>query len=164
MPRYRVAAVAALTIPALLVPATGGEAQKEDTYRAQLTCKTRHTDAGGARAAQMGADYFILRVLVWQILGGGASAARQVPADGVKVITKVRDLTTEDGNNVLDAKETDRTNDDGVAKNRHEFNNFGNYRAKATVKVDGDVVATDSLEAGVYDRESGRCEPAIGAG
>ena len=164
MTRSRLAAIAALSTVALLVTATGGEAQREPTYRAELSCKTRHTD-GGARAAQS-YDWFILRVLVMQVIGGRspAGAARLVPADGVKVITKVRDLTTADGNNVLDAKESDRTNDNGVAKTRHEFNNFGNYRAKATVRVDGEVVDTDTEEVGVYDRESGKCGPAQGAG
>jgi hypothetical protein len=164
MTRFRLAAIAALSTASLLVATTGGEAAKQDTYKAQLSCKTKHTD-GGARAAQMGSDFFILRILVWQVLGGGgAGAARQVPADGVKVITKVKDLSDEGGNNVLDAKEVDRTNDDGVAKTRHEFNNFGNYRTKAIVKVDGEVVATDVVRAGVFDRESGKCEPAVGAG
>ena len=164
MTRLRLAAIAALSTVALLVTATGGEALREDTYKATLTCKEKHTDGGGGARAAQGMDFFILRVLVLQqIFGGGhGNVARTVPADGVNVVTKVKDLTTDDGNNVLDRKETDRTNDDGVAKTRHEFNNFGNYRAKAIVTVDGDAVATDVVRVGVSDRVDGKCGPPLG--
>ena len=163
MTSFRLAAIAALATTSLLVTATGGEAQREDTYKATLSCKEKHTDGGGGARAAQGMDFFLLRVLVIQQLfgGGHGNAARTEPADNVKVITKVKDLTTDDGNNVLDAKETDRTNDNGVAKTRHEFNNFGNYRAKAIVKVDGDTVATDVVKVGVSDRVDGKCGPPI---
>ena len=96
--------------------------------------------------------------------GRRGSAAAFVPVQGAKVVTKLKDLTTEDGNNVLDAKDSDRTNDNGVAKTSHPFNNFGNYKVTAKLKVDGEVVATDTVEFGVSDRVSGKCGPPLAGG
>ena len=84
---------------------------------------------------------------------------------GAKVVTKLKDMTLSDGNDVVDAKDTDKTNDDGVAKTKVEFDAFGNYQATSKVKVNGEVVAQDMVDFGVKDRESGACDPPIpGAG
>ena len=56
------------------------------------------------------------------------------------------------------------TNENGVAKTKHEFNNFGNYRFTVKVKVDGEVVDTDrSHVRGLGPRER-RVRPALGVG
>ena len=90
---------------------------------------------------------------------GGAAAL--VPVEGAKMITKLLDLTLSNGNNVLDRKKSDLTNSKGVAKTKHEFNNFGNYRMTFKVKVNGDVVAEDAIDFGVSDRVSGKCDPPL---
>jgi hypothetical protein len=154
MTRLHLAAIAALCASALLVSASIGEAQGEDRYRADASCKTRHP---GDR------DFAKIRTEVQRQGRGGpdrrAGAAVFLPAAGVKVITKLVDLTPQNGNNVVGkAKKSDMTNADGVAKTRHEFNNFGNYRVKVKVKTGGEVVATDEIEFGVADREGGKCE------
>jgi hypothetical protein len=153
MTRSRLAAVAALSLMVLPVTAVGGEAPGDD-IDAEASCKTLHTDKR---------DFEKTTVEVMRRRRGAArraGAAAVVPVKGAKVITKLKDLTTEDGsNNVVDRKDTDRTNDNGIAKTKHEFNSFGNYRLKAIVKIDGDVVATDTVKFGVFDRESGKCEP-----
>ena len=154
MTRSRVAATAALSLVVLPVTAVGGEAPGDD-YRSSTSCKTRHTETRDKAKARTE----VRRRRRGAGRRGGAAAL--VPVANATVITRLRDLTTEDGNNVLDAKDTDKTNDDGIAKTSHEFNNFGNYRLKVTVKVDGDVVATDSIEFGVADRESGKCDPPL---
>jgi hypothetical protein len=166
MTRYRLAAVAALSIVALLVTTTGGEAQRgnaagESMYRAAMRCKT---------AQRTARDFVKATFELFRLVRGGgnreAGAARLVPVDGAKVITKLKDLTTSDGNdNVVDGKDTDKTNDDGVAKTKLEFDAFGNYRLKGKAKVDGDVVAVETIDFGVADRESGKCDPPLpGAG
>ena len=48
-----------------------------------------------------------------------------------------------------------------MAKTKHEFNNFGNYRMTFKVKVNGDVVAEDAIDFGVSDRVSGKCDPPL---
>ena len=167
MTRSRFAATAALTIPALLVTATVGQAQRDDSYRARTTCKTKHTETR---------DFAKLKTEVNKVdrpgPGGGGgkggkprgTAAAVVPVEGAKVITKLIDLTPP--NNVVgDAKKIKLTNENGVAKTKHEFNAFGNYRATVKVKVDGEVVAEDTIDFGVDDRESGPCGPPLaGAG
>ena len=87
-----------------------------------------------------------------------------MPVEDAKVVTKMTDQTAQNGNDVLDPKDTDLTNDDGVAKTSHPFNDFGNYKVTVKGKVDGEVVAEDTIEFGVADRDSGTCDPAIGAG
>jgi hypothetical protein len=164
MTRFRLAAIAALTIPALLVTATVGQAQRGETYRARTTCKTKHTETR---------DFAKLKTEVNKVDRPGGddkggkrgTAAAVVPVVGAKVITKLIDLSLTNGNNVVDRKRVKLTNDNGIAKTKHEFNALGNYQAKIKVKVDGDVVAEDTIDFGVGDRESGPCEPPIpGAG
>ena len=119
----------------------------------ESTCKT---------AQQTEDDFAKIKSEVDKLFRGpgrrGARAARFVPVDNAKVVTKLKDLTTADGNDVVDAKDSDKTNDDGVAKTKVEFDNFGNYRVTIKAKVDGEVVATDTIEFGVADRESGKCD------
>lgn len=159
MSRFRLAAVAAFSISVLLVPATGGEAAKQAPYRFQASCKTKHT---------MTRDFAKGRGELMQLSHRGGrrgGAAALEPVKGAKMITKLIDLTASNGNNVLDRKKSDLTNKNGVAKTKHEFNNFGNYRMTFKVKVDGDVVAQDAIDFGVSDRVSGRCDPPLaGAG
>lgn len=163
MTRFRFAAIAALSTASLLVTATGGQAQREDTYRANTICKTRHTDGARAAGEPQGGRDFVIGITDVEKLQRGPGrrrgAAAFVPVQGAKVINKLKDLTTSNGDNVVDGKEVDRTNDNGRAKNKLEFDNFGNYRLKTKVKLDGDVVATDTVNFGVADRESGRCDP-----
>ena len=157
MTRSRLAATAALTIPALLVTTTIGEAAKAPTYRSQTTCKTRHTETR---------DFAKFKTEVNKVKRSGrASAAALVPVEGAKVITKLQDLTLSDGDDVVTPKDVDLTNENGVAKTKHEFKAPGNYFATVKVKVNGDVVAEDTVDFGVRDRESGPCDPPIpGAG
>jgi hypothetical protein len=159
MTRSRLAATAALSIVALFAIASVGEAQREDRYRAQTGCKTKHT---------MTRDFAKFRTEVARQEARGpdrrAHASVFRPVEGAKVITKLYDLTPENGNNVLTFKRKKLTNEKGIAKTKHEFNNFGNYRATVKVKVDGDVVATDEVRFGVSDRVSGKCDPPLGAG
>jgi hypothetical protein len=156
MTRLRLAALAALSLVALLVTASIGEAQGEGRYTASASCKTAHP---GSR------DVAKIRTEVRQQVRGpgrraGSAAVR--PAAGVKVITKLVDLTPQNGNNVVGkAKKSDVTNADGVAKTKHRFNNFGNYRVKVKVKTGGDVVATDTMDFGVADRDGGPCGPPL---
>jgi len=164
MTRFRLAAVAALSIPALLVTTSVGQAQRDAMYRSTTTCKTKHRE---------NRDFAKFKTVV---KSGDrdregkpprrGTAAAFVPVKGAKVITKLVDLTPSNGNNVVGkAKQKDLTNKHGIAKTKHEFNNFGNYRATVKVKVDGDVVAKDAIDFGVADRESGRCDPPLpGAG
>jgi hypothetical protein len=163
MTRFRLAAIAAIALGALFIATAGGEAEQgnvaQSQYDLEVECdKTVHTDKTD--------DARMKAVAKKRRRGGGrrGGASALVPVKGAKVVTKMRDLTTDDGNNVIEAKDSDRTNDNGVAKTSHEFNNFGNYKVKAKLKVDGDVVATDTDEFGVYDRETGACGPAIGPG
>ena len=76
----------------------------------------------------------------------------------MKVSVKLVDKTPQNGNNVVDAKDSDLTNGSGVAKTTVEFDNFGNYRAIVKVKTGGDVVDKDTVNFGVADRESGKCD------
>jgi hypothetical protein len=157
MTTARVAATAALSISVLLITTTGGEAQRPDTYRAQTGCKTKHTTTrdfakGRTEVRRLGDRPGDRRP---------AGVAALVPVEGAKVITKLIDLTLSNGDNVLDRKDVDRTNDNGVAKTKHEFNDFGNYQMKFKVKVDGNVVAEDTIDFGVADRESGKCDPPL---
>jgi hypothetical protein len=142
----------------MFVLAPVGEAQKDETYRSTTSCKTKHkTSKDFAK--------FRTEVVRRGAPGRRGGAAAVVPVQGAKVITKLRDLTLSDGDDVVTRKDVDRTNDNGVAKTKHEFKAFGNYYATVKVKVDGDVVATDTIDFGVGDRESGPCEPPIpGAG
>jgi hypothetical protein len=157
MTRSRLAAVAALAIAALLVTATGGEAAKQRD-KLRTFCGTKH---GMTRDWVMGKAVYERE----QDAERRASASRFVPVENAKVITKLKDLTASNGDNVVDGKDVDRTNDDGVAKTKLEFDNFGNYRLKFTVKIDGDVVATDAIDFGVSDRVNGACDPPLaGAG
>jgi hypothetical protein len=159
MTRFRFAAVAALAIPALLVTTTGGEAAKPASFRAQTSCKTKHT---------MTRDFAKGRGELAEVTRPGTrrgGAAALVPVKGAKMITKLIDLTLSNGNNVIDRKKKALTNKDGVAKTKHEFNNFGNYRMTFKFKVDGEVVAEDAIDFGVSDRVSGKCDPPVsGAG
>jgi hypothetical protein len=159
MTRLRLAAPTVLSICVLLVTATGGEAAKQ-TYRFQASCKTRHTmtrDFAKGRGE-------LMRVTHTGGRRGGAAAL--VPVEGAKMITKLVDLTLSDGNNnVVDRKKSDLTNAKGVAKTKHEFDAFGNYRMTFKVKVNGNVVADDAIDFGVSDRVSGKCDPPLaGAG
>jgi hypothetical protein len=156
MTRSRFAAVAALSIPALLVTASGGEAAK-DSFRAHSICKTRHT---------MSRDFAKARTEVMEQTGGHrAGVSRLVPVEDAKVIAKLKDMTSSNGDNVVDGKDVDKTNDDGVAKTKTEFDNFGNYQLIVTTKVNGDVVEREQLDFGVSDRDSGKCDPVLaGAG
>jgi hypothetical protein len=70
----------------------------------------------------------------------------------------------ENGNNVVDAKDSARTNSDGVALLQHEFNNFGNYRIRLEALDDGRVVARKTINFGVSDRESGKCDRPLPGG
>ena len=159
MTRSRLAAVAALSVVALLLTATGGEAAKEAPYRFQASCKEKHT---------MTRDFAKGRGELMQLSRPGGrrgGAAALVPVKGAKMITKLIDLTLSNGNNVIDRKKKALTNKDGVAKTKHEFNNFGNYRMTFKIKVDGEVVAEDAIDFGVSDRVNGPCGPPLaGAG
>ena len=162
MTRLRLAATAALSITALLVATSGGEAQRGDRdrgearYRLSASCKTAQRTERDFVKVTSSVDIFDRP--------GPGRAARFVPADNVKVVTKLKDLTTQDGNDVVDGKDTDKTNDGGVAKTKLEFDNFGNYRVTAKAKVDGEVVADDTIKFGVADRESGACDPPLVGG
>ena len=151
MTRYRLAALAALSLGALLATASIGEAQRE-TFRANTTCKT---------AQRTAKDFAKFKTKVDQLQRGPGrrgSAAAFVPADGVKVVVKLTDQTPQNGNNIVDGKDSDLTNDNGIAKTKLEFNNFGNYKAVVKVKTGGDVVDKDTIKFGVADRESGKCD------
>jgi hypothetical protein len=125
--------------------------QKTDRDFAKIRTEVRRRTRGGGHTKGPGRR--------------AVAAAPIEPAAGVKVVTKLKDLTTSDGNDVVDAKDVDKTDDDGVAKTKVEFDNFGNYRAVSKAKVDGEVVAEDTVDFGVPDRESGKCDPPIaGAG
>jgi hypothetical protein len=157
MTRVRLAAIAALSAAALLVTGSIGEAQPRSVYRADASCKTSHP---GNR------DIAKIRTEVQRQGRGGPNrrgkAAVFLPATGVKVITKLIDITPQNGNNVVGkAKKSDTTNDNGIAKTKHRFNNFGNYRVKVKVKAGGEVVATDTIEFGVADRSGGKCGPPL---
>jgi hypothetical protein len=156
MTRFRLAAIAALSVLALLATTTGGEAAREARYDFDVTkCTLKQPTMH---------DYAVIKALLRK-LGFGGRAAAIAPVENAKVITKLKDLTASNGDNVVDAKDTDRTNDDGVAKTKVEFNNFGNYRAIVKAKVDGEVVGKDTVDFGVSDREGGRCDPPVaGAG
>ncbi len=139
-----------------------GEAQ-QDRYRSQTGCTTKYTTTR---------SFAKLKTEVAQVTRPGpdrgkrsASTAAVVPVAGAKVITKLIDLVPENGNNVVGrAKKTDRTNDNGIAKTKHEFNNSGNYRFTVKVKVDGDVVDTYERTFGVSDRVNGPCGPPLAGG
>jgi hypothetical protein len=152
MTRFRLAAIAALSALALLVTTTGGEAG-EMRYDFDIT-KCALNQSGTH-------DYLIIKALLRQLGFGGGRAAAFTPVEGAKVITKLVDKTPQNGNNVVDAKDADRTNDNGVAKTRVEFDNFGNYRAIVKAKVAGDVVGKDTVDLGVSDREGGKCDPPL---
>ena len=156
MTRFRLAATAALCVLALLVPASSapGGTAPNDGYSVMLrNCWTMHT------ADQDFVD--LISKVLWVKPGSGATAAAATPVNGAKVITKLKDLVQEDGNNAIDPRDSDRTNKNGVAETRHEFNNFGNYKVTSIAKVDGEVVARDSRKFGVGDRDSGKCDPTI---
>jgi hypothetical protein len=156
MTRFRLAATAALSLSILLVATSGGEAARE-LYRASTTCKTAQRTAD---------DFGKFKTKVEELQRGpvrgpgrrGSAAATFVPVDNAKVIVVLKDRSPANGNNVVDRKDTDKTNDNGVAKNKVEFNAFGNYRATIKTKVDGNVVDEDTVDFGVYDRESGSCD------
>ena len=160
MTRIRLAAIAALTTLALLVTTTGGEAQRANDagtgmFRVVMACKT---------AQRTARDFAKIVTKVFaqvQGEGGQAHATRLFPVEGSKVVTKLRDLSRDDGNDVVDPKDTDRTNEDGVARTKVEFDNFGNYRVTSKAKIDGQVIGGDSMKFGVADRESGKCDPPI---
>jgi hypothetical protein len=157
MTRFRLAATAAISLVALLVATTGGEAAR-DAERAKTSCK---------QISDGMYDYGDFKTTAEEFQRDDddrASAAAYVPLAGAKVIVKLTDRTPENGNNVLDAKDTDRTNKNGVAKNRVEFNNFGNYRATITTKSDGEVVDKDTIDFGISDRVTGKCGPPLGVG
>jgi len=157
MTRFRPAAIAALSVVVLLVTTTGGQAAKEPRYDFDITkCTLKQPSMH---------DYAVIKAVLRK-LGFGGRAAAVTPVKNAKVITKLKDMTTSDGNdNVVDAKDTDKTNDDGVAKTKVEFNAFGNYRAIVKAKVDGEVVGKDTVDFGVSDREGGKCDPPLaGAG
>jgi hypothetical protein len=154
MTRYRLAALAALSLGALLATASIGEAQRE-TFRANTTCKT---------AQRTAKDFIKFKTEVDQFQRGPGrrgSAAAFVPAAGVKVVVKLTDQTPQNGNNVVDGKDSDLTNDNGIAKTKLEVNAFSNYRAVVKVKTGGDVVDKDTINFGVSDRESGKCDPPL---
>jgi hypothetical protein len=96
--------------------------------------------------------------------GRRAHASVFLPVEGAKVITKLFDETPQNGDNVLTFKRKKLTNEKGVARTKHEFNNFGNYRATVKVKVDGEVVDESEIRFGVSDRVSGPCGPPLGVG
>ena len=156
MIRFRLAATAALSLSALLVATSGGEAARQAAvqYKAVIEeCTVTHP---------MTRDYVTTETKVTREGGAGARAAAFRPAPGVKVIAKLVDLTPQNGDNVVGkARKSDTTNDKGVAKIRHQFNNFGNYRVKVKAKVGGDVVARDRIDFGVGDRVDGPCGPPI---
>jgi hypothetical protein len=152
MTRLRLAALAAFSLVALLATASIGEAQRQGAYRANTTCKT---------AQRTAKDYAKFKTEVAQFQRGPGrrgSAAAFVPAVGVKVVVTLKDQTPQNGNNIVDGKDSDLTNDNGVAKTKLEFDNFGNYRAIVKVKTGGEVVDKDTVDFGVADRESGKCE------
>jgi hypothetical protein len=157
MTRSRLAATAALSITAVLVPTTGGEAGTGTIYRADGQCTEEHT---------MTRDFFHTKVKVEKnVPRGSAQAAAFRPAAGVKVIVKLIDLTPQNGDNVVGkARKSDKTNDKGIAKTTHEFNNFGNYRLKIKAKTGGEVVAKDRIDVGVDDRVDGPCGPPVSGG
>jgi hypothetical protein len=162
MTRSRLTATAALSMSVLLIATSGGEAQKsptkpgpgEDRYRLSASCKTRHPYTGAPKAK-------IKSVL--ERLAGGGRASAVVPVKNAKVVTKMQDLSPQNGEDVLDAKDTDETNADGVARTSHRFDDFGNYEVTVKAKVDGEVVADDTIRFGVLNQEGGACDPPIGA-
>jgi hypothetical protein len=154
MTRLRLAAIAALSLVALLATTTGGEAQGQGDVDAQGSCDERHPG---------NKDFFDSTVKAKkQQRRGGAGAAAFRPLVGAKVIVKLVDLTSQNGNNVVGkARKSDRTNADGIAKTTHQFDNFGNYRLKIKVKSGGEVVARDRIDVGVSDRVDGKCGPPL---
>ena len=143
MTRFRLAAIAALSLVALLVTATGGEAQRPPRgHRGRPT--ERGTPKTTCKTAQGGAgDFAKIKSEVARLHRPRPPRARRrrfVPVEDVKVVVKLKDKTPQNGNNVVDAKDSDLTNDNGVAKTKVEFDNFGNYRVIVKVKVGGEVV------------------------
>jgi hypothetical protein len=153
MTRSRLAATAALSIAVVLVPITGGEAGTGPVYKAVIKdCFVTHP---------MNSDFVTTETKVTKNQANARAAAFR-PAAGVKVVGKLIDLTPQNGNNVVGkARRSDKTNDKGVAKITHQFNNFGNYRVKVKARVGGVTVARDRIDFGVGDRVDGPCGPPI---
>ena len=160
MTRLRLAALAALTVLSLSVMASVGQAARELRYRSQTGCKTKYTTTRSF--AKLKTEVTSIGPPTRGPGRRGAAAAVQ-PVEGAKVITKLFDETPPDGN-VLTFKRKKTTNENGVARTKHEFNNAGNYRFTVKVKVDGEVVATDERTFGVSDRVNGDCGPPLGGG
>jgi hypothetical protein len=156
MTRSRLAAVAALSIPALLIaaPAAPGGEAPTDGFQVDIVGCVTDQDSDQ--------DFVDVKSKVRRKrMTYGGRAAALVPVKGAKVVTKLKDLVQDDGDNVVDAKDADKTNKKGVAKTQHEFNNFGNYKVIAVAKLGGVVIARDTRKFGVGDRESGACDPTI---
>ena len=81
-----------------------------------------------------------------------------------RVRSRMRDLVPENGNNVVDGRDSDKTNRRGVANLHHEFNSFGNYRIDVRAFDDGEEVVHKTITFGVADRESGKCDKPIPGG
>src|SRR5215212_904878 len=107
MTRSRPTALAALSLVAVLVIASIGEAQRPTRYRSKTTCKTRHT---------MTRDFakFKTEVAAQEAVrrsGRRAHASVFLPVEGAKVITKLFDETPQNGDNVLTFKRKKLTNE-----------------------------------------------------
>ena len=165
MTRFRLAAIAALILPVLVILPAGGEAQTDDVdYDTESECDMKHTTTRDKVKVKNTARKRTRGPRGGKGPGRRGSAAAVEPAVGVKVVTKLKDLTPQNGDNVVIRKDSDRTNEDGIAKTTLELNNFGNYRVTSKVKVDGEVVAQDIVNFGVSDRVSGKCGPPLAGG
>jgi hypothetical protein len=139
----------------LLLAPGGGQAAQDDgeddgDWRLLVACKTEQ---------DTNRDFVKLRAATHHRVNGV-----WVPASGRPIRSTMTDLVPENGNNVVDRKDRDQTNANGVAILRHEFNNFGNYRIELVVKKKRRTVARKKIHFGVADRKSGKCDKPIPGG
>jgi len=132
----------------LLIP--GGGQAREPEWVLGASCTTQQDTSR---------DFVTIRSTLRHRMGGRLRRAR-----GKRVRSRMKDLVQENGNNVVDARDSDTTNRHGVAVTRHEFDAFGNYEVIVRAFDHGDVVATKKIHFGVGDRESGKCDPVLPSG
>lgn len=136
-----------------------------EKFKVKITCKDRHLPKYRAHTSGVdpGADDFFDFFL--SLLGdervASASASALKPVKGAKVVGRLTDLTTDDGqNNVLDGSDTATSSSKGRAKLTFSFNNFGRYRLSVTVSKRGYRTFRTTRTYVVMDRVSGACEAA----
>jgi hypothetical protein len=134
--------VAALALP---VAATGGE---ETRFRFKIECETEHA---------MTEDFVRLKTTVLIRRPDDEHFRRLRRA---RLISRLVDRYLENGNNVVTPRDSDETNRRGVARTEHEFNDFGNYRAKLRLSEPLTGSPRGAVRNfGVWDRSSGACDP-----